>query len=126
MTEVAEVEKQKEQLEKLLKEAMFIYGITFQVKEPDGNWYDIQPVLFKPMFDVNAVIRVKPVNTPQVVEHFEAYGMCRDSKQIAYFEGKLEQAKEIIRKCIEYLDRTNYFHCEVITEAEQFLKEIEK
>ncbi|MBR4397352.1 MAG: CGGC domain-containing protein [Methanobrevibacter sp.] len=45
-------------------------------------------------------------------------------KKITDLEKQLEQAKEIIKKCIEYyLDRTNEFHDGIITEAEQFLKE---
>ena len=45
--------------------------------------------------------------------------MCLETDFNTYKSG----AKEIIRKCIEHLDRTNYFHYEIITEAERFLKE---
>ena len=59
-----------------------------------------------------------------VVEHFEAYGMCRDSRRIAHLEGQLEQAKALIKEMLPYMPKENIEGVyEIVTHAEEFIKE---
>ena len=86
-------------LEDLLKQVIKMYGIVFQCKEVDGNWYDVDIVPFIPTFNARGDYRIKP-NT------------------------KLEKAKEIIKEYVnwDYGDHTNCLP-DITKKAEQFLKE---
>ena len=74
----------------------------------------------------------------QVVEHFEAYGQCRDSRRITSLEQenaelkrdkeRLTQAKEIIRRLMDIINHDlkcfdTMAGLDVKQKAEQFLKE---
>ena len=67
----------------------------------------------------------------KVVEHFEAYGQCRDSRRIANLEAQVEESKEIIREflnlvCIEFpcSENDDYEEIKAVkTKAEAFMKE---
>ena len=50
---------------------------------------------FKDVFDENAELKeeLEQVKKAKVVEHFEAYGQCRDSRRIAELEAQIEKMK---------------------------------
>ena len=50
---------------------------------------------FKDVFDENAELRkeLKQAEKVKVVEHFEAYGQCRDSRRIAELKAQIEKMK---------------------------------
>lgn len=50
---------------------------------------------FKDVFDKNAELKKKleQAEKVKVVEHFEAYGQCRDSRRIAELEAQIEKMK---------------------------------
>lgn len=60
----------------------------------------------------------------QVVEHFEAYGQCRDSRRIASLEAQIEKMKQLLEKWYkQHSDKTytQTFYDELIIETEGFL-----
>ena len=68
----------------------------------------------------------------QVVEHFEAYGQCRDSRRIAGLEKENAELKEqnyktkvALRNVIDYLGQFCSDYPDCVIEAEIILKEIE-
>lgn len=70
------------------------------------------------------------VKKVQVVEHFEAYGQCRDSRRIASLEtevaslkDELTKAKELIKEFIDSNSEFSRFYAK--WNSEQFLKEFE-
>lgn len=69
----------------------------------------------------------------QVVEHFEAYGQCRDSRRIASLEKENAELKErnyktkvALRNVIDYLGQFCSDYPDCVIEAERFLKEIKE
>ena len=63
-----------------------------------------------------------------VVERFEAYGQCRDSRRIAGLEKRLDEAKEIIKTfcgLCDVFNSNNGSFDNLIAKAEAFLKETE-
>ena len=42
---------------------------------------------------------LKQAEKGKVVEHFEAYGQCRDSRRIAELEAQIEKMKKYIKAC---------------------------
>ena len=65
----------------------------------------------------------------KIVEHFESYGQCRDSRRIAGFESKLTDAEKIIREfmriSVASVEEYEPEFTELIVKAEAFLKEKE-
>lgn len=66
--------------------------------------------------------------TEVVVERFEAYGQCRDSRRITGLEKQLNEAKEIIKTfcgLCDVFNSSNGSFDNLIAKAETFLKETE-
>lgn len=66
----------------------------------------------------------------QVVEHFEAYGQCRDSRRIAVLENENKKLKELLKKIynFEYGVESDFPKFDLVKwsiETRDFLKECE-
>ena len=79
-----QLKKEKYHLENLFKEAIKMYGIIFQGKEADGNWYDVELVPFIPCLNTEDDFRIKPntqiADLEKQIEKMKCCANCTENR----------------------------------------------